>query len=91
MSDNEVERRLVAVVAEREPGRQLELLDMMELAGILGIVPTLKSQVGRKPAEPTFRCGICGEEKKMKQLASTGALRGHQCQACYFAKVDGGW
>lgn len=62
---------------------ELELLD--------GLLTHLESQVARKPAEPTFRCGICGEEKKMKQLASTGALRGHQCQACYFAKVDGGW
>ena len=81
-TDASIEKCLVAVVAERNPGRQLELLD--------GLLTHLESQIERKPAEPTFRCGICGEEKKMKQLASTGALRGHQCQACYFAGVDGG-
>jgi len=82
MADNELELRLVAVVAERQPGLQLELLD--------GLLAHLESQIARKPAAPTFRCGICGEEKKMKQLAYSGPLRGHQCQACYFGSVDGG-
>jgi hypothetical protein len=39
----------------------------------------------------TFRCGICGQEKNKKQLASTGPLRGPQCQGCHFAEVDRTW